>query len=69
MEAEYNKFLHFVSEEIYTDFVSVLEIAACSRKVVDGVGIVLYRTIGDSDNVCLASRNNITLTIVLHPFF
>jgi hypothetical protein len=69
MKAEYDKFLHFVSEELDTDFVSVLEISACSRKVVDGVGIVLCRTIWDSDNVCLTSRNNITLTIVLHPFF
>jgi hypothetical protein len=69
MEAEYDKFLHFVSEKLYTDFVSVLEISACSRKVVDGVGIVLGRTIWDSDNVCLASRYNIALTIVLHPFF
>jgi hypothetical protein len=69
MKTEYDKFLHFVSEELYTDFVSILKIAACSRKVVDGVGIVLGRTIGDSDNVCLSSRDNITLTIVLHPFF
>jgi hypothetical protein len=69
MKAEHGKFLHFVSVKLHTDFVSVLEIAACSRKVVDGVGIVLDRTIGDSDNVCLTSRDNITLTIVLHPFF
>ena len=55
MKAEYDKFLHFVSEELYTDFVSILEITACSRKVVDGVGIVLCRTIGDSDNVCRPS--------------